>query len=514
MQTQAAVLWERNTTWSIETIDLDPPKPPEVLVELHASGMCHSDEHIVTGDMPFRLPCIGGHEGAGVVRAVGEHVSWLQPGDHVVFSFMPSCGRCPSCSTGHQSLCDLGAKIYSGMQIYDETARHHVKGIDLALACGIGSFAYHTVVHEASCVMIAKHYRLDLACLLGCGFVTGWAPRCTRPRCARRHRCRRRRRWHRRGRSAGRPTGRCPHDHRHRPVGTQARRGAQDGRHTYRRRLDRSQRCCRRGDLESRADKFICAMGVGDGQLVAQALAMTAKRGRLVITNIHPMLERDIRANLMDLTLSEKQIVGTLYGSGNPRADIPKILELYSAGQVDLESMVTRTYPLEKVNDGYADMRAGTNIRGVLVYPGPNSSLSGLLWRSTVGENCLPGEESASVGQQECDQRPDLIGLPRATQGRVEAEIVDERTLQCLVVRVALTLRDVSPDHVQGFGFHRPWCNTVGPDPIMAVCTGDTAGERSDGGLEAGVGQPRFVRSARRIGRSRHDRAFGPGQVR
>lgn len=147
MQTQAAVLWERNTPWSIETIDLDPPKAEEVLVELHASGMCHSDDHLVTGDMPIRLPCIGGHEGAGVVKAVGDHVSWLAPGDHIVFSFIPSCGRCTSCSTGHQSLCDLGAKIYSGMQIYDGTARHHANGADLALACGVGSFAHHTVVH-------------------------------------------------------------------------------------------------------------------------------------------------------------------------------------------------------------------------------------------------------------------------------------------------------------------------------------------------------------------------------
>ena len=71
--------------------------------------MCHSDEHVVTGDLPFQLPIIGGHEGAGVVEEVGEGVSWLAPGDHVVFGFVPSCGRCPSCSTGHQSLCDLGA---------------------------------------------------------------------------------------------------------------------------------------------------------------------------------------------------------------------------------------------------------------------------------------------------------------------------------------------------------------------------------------------------------------------
>ncbi|MHA3021698.1 hypothetical protein ACXPWS_15770 [Mycobacterium sp. BMJ-28] len=117
------------------------------------------------------------------------------------------------------------------------------------------------------------------------------------------------------------------------------------------------------------ADRFICAMGVGDGQLIGRTRAMVAKRGRLLVTNTHPMLERGIRANLMDLTLTEKQIVGTLYGSGNSRADIAKILEMASAGQVDLESMVTRTYPLEKVIDGNADMHVAANILGVLVYP-------------------------------------------------------------------------------------------------------------------------------------------------
>lgn len=128
METQAALLWERNTPWSVETIELDPPKPQEVLVELHASGMCHTEEHIVTGDMPFQIPFVGGHEGAGVVKAVGEHVSWLQPGDHVVFSFVPACGRCRACSTGHQNLCDLGALIGRGLQISDGTPRHHARG--------------------------------------------------------------------------------------------------------------------------------------------------------------------------------------------------------------------------------------------------------------------------------------------------------------------------------------------------------------------------------------------------
>jgi S-(hydroxymethyl)glutathione dehydrogenase/alcohol dehydrogenase len=370
MHTLAAVLWERHSAWAIETIDLDPPKASEVLVELHASGMCHSDDHIVTGDMPFRLPCIGGHEGAGVVLSVGDHVSWLQPGDHVVFGFIPSCGRCPSCSTGHQSLCDLGAKTYSGMQIFDGTARHHVKGQDLALACGIGSFAHHTVVHEASCIKIDPAVPLDRACLLGCGFVTGWGSAVyaaeVRP-----------------GdtvvvagvggigaaavqgaRLAGARTITVidPSEHK------RAKAMAMGATHTAG-DWKAAKTVVAEATWNRGADKFICAVGVGDGRLIGQALSMTAKRGRVVITNIHPMLEREIHANFLDLTLTEKQIVGSLYGSGNPRADVPKILELASAGQVDLDAMVTRTYPLEAINDGYADMRAGTNIRGVLVYP-------------------------------------------------------------------------------------------------------------------------------------------------
>jgi NDMA-dependent alcohol dehydrogenase len=370
MQTQAAVLWERNSPWSIETIELDAPKAPEVLVELHASGMCHSDDHFVTGDFPYPLPCIGGHEGAGVVMAVGEHVTWLEPGDHVVFSFLPSCGRCPSCSTGHQSLCDLGAKIYTGNQIFDDTARHHINGRDIGTACGIGSFAHHTVVHEASCVKIDPSVPLDRACLLGCGFVTGW--------------------------------GSAVYAAEVRPgdtvviagvggIGAAAVQGARlAGARTitvidpseYKRGealkmgathtaadWDEARSVVAEATWDRGADRFICAMGVGDGKLVGQALAMTAKRGRVVITNIHPLAEQEITASFIDLTLQQKQIVGTLYGSANPRADIPKILELVSAGQVDLDAMVTRTYPLEKVNDGYADMHAGANIRGVLVYP-------------------------------------------------------------------------------------------------------------------------------------------------
>src|SRR5438477_278241 len=108
MKTKAAILWEVGKDWSVEEIELDPPKEGEVLVKMAASGLCHSDEHLLTGDLPFDLPIIGGHEGAGVVEEVGPGVTTLKAGDHVVFGFIPSCGRCPSCSTGHPKL--AGAK--------------------------------------------------------------------------------------------------------------------------------------------------------------------------------------------------------------------------------------------------------------------------------------------------------------------------------------------------------------------------------------------------------------------
>ncbi len=369
MKTKAAVLWELNAPWSVEEIELDPPGPGEVLVKLAASGMCHSDEHLVTGDLPFALPIIGGHEGAGVVQEVGPGVSWLAPGDHVVFGFIPSCGRCPSCSTGHQNLCDLGALMGLGLQLTDGTSRHHAQGKDLGLMCLLGTFSHHTVVNEASCIKIENDVPLDRACLLGCGVVTGWG-------------------------SSVYAAEVTPGDTvvvvGIGGIGANAIQGA---------RLAGAKRIVAVDPVEFKrekamefgathtaasmaealpllqeitwgtmANKVIMTMGVGSGSVMAEALALAAKRGRVVVTNIHPAMEMSANVSLLDLTLMEKQVVGSLFGSGNPRADIPKLLGLYREGQLDLDGLVTRTYPLEGVNDGYEAMRNGENIRGVLVY--------------------------------------------------------------------------------------------------------------------------------------------------
>ena len=369
MKTKAAVLWEVNTPWSVEEIDLDPPGPGEVLVKLAASGMCHSDEHLVTGDLPFGLPIIGGHEGAGVVQEVGEGVSWLAPGDHVVFGFIPSCGRCASCSTGHQNLCDLGALMGLGRQITDGGSRHHARGQDLGLMCILGTFAHHTVVNEASCIKIDKDVPLDRACLLGCGVVTGW--------------------------------GSSVYAAEVKPgdtvavvgvggIGANAIQGAKlagakriiaidpvefkrekamefGATHTFS-SMEEALPGIQELTWGTMANKVIMTMGVGSGEVIGSAMALASKRGRVVVTNIHPALEYSASMSLLDLTLMEKQLVGSLFGSGNPRADIPKLIGLYREGQLDLDGLVTNEYPLEGVNEGYDAMRAGTNIRGVLKY--------------------------------------------------------------------------------------------------------------------------------------------------
>jgi S-(hydroxymethyl)glutathione dehydrogenase/alcohol dehydrogenase len=368
VQTEAAVLWQRHGEWSVEPIELDPPKEGEVLIRLAASGMCHSDEHLVTGDMPVPLPVIGGHEGAGVVEEVGPGVSGLQPGDHVVLGFVPACGKCPSCATGHSNLCDVGATLMAGRQM-DGTIRHHARGEDVSTMVCLGTFAHYTVVNQASCVKILDDIPLDKACLVGCGVTTGWG-------------------------SAVYAAGVRPGDNVAvigiGGIGASALQGARlagaemifaidpvelkrtlapsFGATHVAPSVEEAFALIEQETWGHMCDKVICAMGVGSGAMMESILGLTAKRGRVVVTNIHPIAETDVTMNLMYLTILEKQVVGSIFGSANIHSDIPKLLKLYREGQLDLDSMITNTYKLGDINQGYQDMRDGKNIRGVLVY--------------------------------------------------------------------------------------------------------------------------------------------------
>jgi len=380
MKTKAAVLHAMHTEYQIEEIELDPPKDGEVLVKFAASGMCHSDEHMVTGDMALdpailemmgwsQYPIIMGHEGGGTVVEVGPNVTGLAVGDHVVTSFVPACGVCPSCVTGHSNLCDWGAHLLSGHQA-DGTSRHHTAdGGDIATMCCLGTFAEYSVVHQNSLVKIDDDLPLDKACLVACGVTTGWGSATYAAEV-----------------SSGQTvvvvgTG---------GVGMNAVQGAALAGAKYVVAVDpvefkreqaqifgathavasveEAQALLAEITWGRNAERVIITTGEGKGEDLAGIMGLVAKGGRCVYTSVSDINSNEVSLNLFDLAMQQKQLVGTIFGSANPRFDIPRLLGLYRSGHLKLDELVTRTYTLDQINEGYQDMRDGKNIRGVIVY--------------------------------------------------------------------------------------------------------------------------------------------------
>ena len=169
MKTKAGVLWGVNEKWSVEEIELDPPREGEILVEFAATGLCHSDHHIRTGDMyGVTLPIIGGHEGAGVVQEVGPGVNDFEVGDHIVTSFLPACGRCRWCATGRQNLCDFGANTLAGAQP-DGTFRRRVRGQDVGALSGVGAFSPFGTLQRPRSSRSTRTYRCPVRAYLVAG---------------------------------------------------------------------------------------------------------------------------------------------------------------------------------------------------------------------------------------------------------------------------------------------------------------------------------------------------------
>ena len=236
--TRAAVCTGLNEPWKTEEIEIDPPGNREVRVKMVWSGMCHSDEHLRTGDISqtpevlemmgvkSMFPVVGGHEGSGIVTEVGTNVTQVAEGDHVAVSFIPSCGTCHWCASGRQNLCDLGMMTLAGGMISDGTYRYHLGGEDLNRMAQLGTFADEMVVHENSLVRINPWDNMKAAALdqlrhrhrfrLGRRPGQGQARRDGRGGRVRRRRLRS---------HSGRPHRRGTHDHRGRPRALQAREG-------------------------------------------------------------------------------------------------------------------------------------------------------------------------------------------------------------------------------------------------------------------------------------------------
>jgi S-(hydroxymethyl)glutathione dehydrogenase/alcohol dehydrogenase len=369
MKTRAALLWGAPDKWEVATVDLDPPKAGEVLVRLEATGLCHSDDHFATGDIPVAtLPFVGGHEGAGVVEEVGPGVVALQPGDRIVTAFVAACGRCRWCASGAQNLCDNGAKMLEGSQL-DGTYRMHLDGRDVAQGGCISTFSEYSVMPVASCVRIDPDIPARASCLLGCGVPTGWGSAAY---------------------AANLQAGDVVVVMGVGGVGINAVQGARHVGAAHVLAVDpvefKRDMALRLGATEAfahideaadltraltngqGADAAIVTVGVLDGSHLGQAFAAIRKGGTVVATAAAPATAEGIPVNLLEMTMFQKRIQGAIYGMGSPAREIPRLAGLYQTGALKLDELVTRTYSLDQINEAFADMHAGRNIRGVITF--------------------------------------------------------------------------------------------------------------------------------------------------
>src|SRR5215469_14663570 len=368
MKTRAAVLRAVGKDWEIVELELDPPKADEVLVRFVASGMCHSDDHLRTGDIPVRYPIVGGHEGAGIVEQVGAGVTHLNPGDQIVCSFLPVCGHCRFCSRGQTNLCDLGAFFVDNC-LPDGTFRLHGEGEDFGQMCLLGTFSQWATLSVHSCIKIDDDLPLETVALVGCGVPTGWGTAVN---------------------AGGVRPGDTTVIYGIGGVGINAVQGAafagarnviavdplefkrESAMEFGATHVAASAEAAADRVMELTrgvgADQALITVGVVTEEVITAAFAAVRKHGTVVVTELAGPGKRTIQLPSFELTLFEKRIQGALFGSGNPFDTIPKLLELYRAGQLKLDELVTNRYRLDEVNQGYRDMLDGRNIRGLIVH--------------------------------------------------------------------------------------------------------------------------------------------------
>lgn len=369
MKTRAAILREVNTPWSVEEIELDEPQEREILVRTTAAGMCHSDEHAHDGTMPVPLPLIGGHEGAGEVIALGPGVSEFEVGDHISCSFIPSCGKCRWCASGQQNLCDLGAHLMEPGMMAGGFRHRSASGEELNPLLKLGTFSEHMVISVDSAIKVDKDIPAGPAALVSCGVTTGYGSAVNR---------------------AGVGAGDTVVIVGCGGLGTAAIQGAkvagaknvvavdpsefkresaqEFGATHAAASMEEAMELVGGLTLGVMADSVILTPGVLTGDMIAPAQFLTRKGGTMVVTGLAPMTQMDVQLNLFEFAMMNKEIKGTIFGSDSPRRAVPHLLSMYQAGQLKLDELVTRTYTLEEINQGYQDMRDDKNIRGVILF--------------------------------------------------------------------------------------------------------------------------------------------------
>jgi S-(hydroxymethyl)glutathione dehydrogenase/alcohol dehydrogenase len=372
MKTRGAVVRQAPGKFEVVDLEVEDPRTEELQVKMVATGLCHSDDHISTGDIPVGCyPMAGGHEGGGIVTKAGENSKGISEGDHVVFSFLPACGHCRWCAQGMQNLCDLGAGLLAGSRWTDPTSYrvHTPDGANVGQMCGVSTFCETTTVSADSAVKVDKDLPLDKVCLLGCGVGTGWGSAVNSAEVYP-------------GQTVivmgvggiginavqGAAHAGASNVIACDPVAFKREKAQQFGATHTAENMDEATELAKQFTNGQGADSAIVTIGVTKGEHIGQAFASIRKAGTVVVTGLGDITEVGAPIPIGELTLFQKRLQGALFGASNPNWDIHRQIQLYRDGMLKLDELITKTYKLEDIAQGYEDMHAGKNIRGVILY--------------------------------------------------------------------------------------------------------------------------------------------------
>jgi S-(hydroxymethyl)glutathione dehydrogenase/alcohol dehydrogenase len=360
---KAAVMRANNAPLEIEEIQIDDPGPGEVLLKTSASGICHSDLHIITGDLPMPPPCVLGHEPAGIVEAVGEGVTDFTPGDHVIGCITAWCGVCKFCTGGRPYLC---LTQFAGRPEGLKSRLSTGSGDPIFQLANLSSFAEKMLCPERSLVKIRDDMPLDRASLIGCGVTTGLGAALN---------------------TVNIPAGASVVIIGCGGVGLSALQGARivgagkiiavDNQVW---KFDLAQKLGATDCIDATEGDPVAAVHeltgggadfvfecIGLIPTVQQGIAMTGRGGTTVLVGVVPM-QQQVPISASDLTLQEKNLTGSYMGSNRFRFDMPKYIDFYLDGRLRLDEMISDRIKLEDLNDGFDRMRKGEVARQVIVF--------------------------------------------------------------------------------------------------------------------------------------------------
>ena len=363
---RAAVLREIGAPLRVEDVELDEPGPGEVAVRIEAAGVCHSDLHYMTGDLKAKLPLVVGHEGAGVVEAVGPRTGErVSVGDRVALLWRPRCGECEACVAGNPVLCRFGRVLATTNGLMDGTTRLHQGEQRLHHLMGVSCFAERVVVSETSVLRVPDGVPAEVAAISACAVITGVGAVMN---------------------LVQQPTGRPLAVFGAGGVGLAAVMGAALlGAHPVIAidldpvRLDRARRVGATHLVDAGEGNVVEQVlelsdggapwildAVGQPATMRQAVECLRPAGTLVALGLNST-DAEVAVPINELVQRQKRIVGALYGSSNPRIDLPRIFALYLAGRLPLDELLGGRRHLSEVNEAYAELRAGSVGRTILI---------------------------------------------------------------------------------------------------------------------------------------------------